>query len=108
MIPKEIHNPDEAKQAFDSSIQHPIFIYKHSPICAVSYHAQKEWNKFLSKIPEGIDTYWVNVIGSRIASQSLAQLTGIRHESPQVLLLYKGKCIWNESHGQITEANLLA
>jgi thioredoxin 1 len=44
----------------------------------------------------------VVVQSSRDVSDAVAKKTGVRHQSPQVLLVKNGTCIWSESHRQIT------
>ncbi len=74
-----------------------ILVYKHSPICPVSFHAQRVMTQFgeTEKHPR---LCIIDVIKSRSASRYLAEKIGVRHESPQVLLLHSGKCVWNTSH----------
>ena len=48
----------------------------------------------------------VDVIEERQLSQSIAERTNIRHESPQAIVLFKGSPVWNDSHFYITEENL--
>ncbi len=96
----EILSEADAEKIYEESSHFPLLIYKHSPICPTSFYAQKEWQKFLATSPQ-IKTYWVNVIASRKASQNIAALTDIRHQSPQILLLQNRVCIWNVSHEQI-------
>ena len=35
---------------------------------------------------------------ARNVSRELATMTGIRHETPQVIVLKDGKAVWNASH----------
>jgi len=81
-------------------------IFKHSPACSVSFFAQREMNKLGDEIAEIADLYIVNVIGNRAVSNEIAQRTGVRHESPQLLFLHKGKVIWNGSHHHVTAKNV--
>jgi bacillithiol system protein YtxJ len=51
----------------------------------------------------------LDVHQSRELSRELATLTGVEHESPQVIVLKNGKAVWNASHygvkaGAVTEA----
>ncbi len=82
-----------------------LLVFKHSPICPVSARALRELEAFLAArpdVPAGI----VDVLGARPLSQALAARTGVRHESPQALLLAAGGCAWHASHGAITRAAL--
>jgi len=48
----------------------------------------------------------VDVSRQQPISQALAARTGVRHESPQVLLLTGGRAIWSASHDEITRASI--
>ncbi len=78
-----------------------FLIYKHSPICELSAMALDEVNAFIAEDESTISIYTVDVLASRPASQKIEELSGIRHESPQMLLFSQGKCIWNASHRRI-------
>jgi len=39
-------------------------------------------------------------------SREVESLTGVRHESPQVILLRDGKAIWNASHFDVNAASV--
>lgn len=46
---------------------------------------------------------WEMVIQqSRELSRLIAEETGIRHESPQIILFRGGKAVWSASHGGVT------
>jgi bacillithiol system protein YtxJ len=49
---------------------------------------------------------WVRVIEERPISLALAERAGVRHESPQALLIKNGKGVWHDSHWGITAAAL--
>jgi bacillithiol system protein YtxJ len=76
-------------------------IYKHSPICPVSRHAQQQVNLFLAQNPD-FPIFVVNVVQERALSRQLADELGIRHESPQAILIQSGGASKHASHHQIT------
>jgi bacillithiol system protein YtxJ len=39
---------------------------------------------------------------NRELSRLVAEETGIRHESPQIILFRNGKAVWSASHGAVT------
>ena len=45
--------------------------------------------------------YLLDLIKYRSLSNKIASDFGIEHQSPQVLVIDKGKCIYNESHSGI-------
>ena len=71
-------------------------IFKHSTRCAISSMAKNKLDK--KESPEGINFYLLDLIRFRGLSNKIAHDFGISHQSPQVLVIDKGKCIFNESH----------
>jgi bacillithiol system protein YtxJ len=56
---------------------------------------------------EKVDVCRIVVQEARSVSEAVAKKTGVRHESPQVLLIRDGQCVWNTSHRQITADTLI-
>ena len=61
---------------------------------------ESEWN---SDMP----VYFVNVIENRAASNKIAAAYNVRHESPQLLVIRNGHCVYNSSHSNIDAAKVL-
>jgi bacillithiol system protein YtxJ len=86
----------------DTALAEPLaLVYKHSPICPVSTRAAREIERFEREHPE-VPVYRVDVVGDRAVSQAIAARLGVRHESPQAILLREGTPVWHESHGGVT------
>jgi monothiol bacilliredoxin len=77
------------------SQERPVIIFKHSTTCPISAAAYYEMEDF-----EG-DVVLIEVQNARELSREVEKLTGIRHESPQVLILKKGEVVWNASHRSV-------
>lgn len=84
-----------------------LLLFKHSPICPVSARAKRELERFLAARPD-VPSALVDVLAARPLSALVAERTGVRHESPQALLLVDGECVWHASHGAITSTALAA
>ena len=76
-------------------------IYKHSTRCMVSLMALK---KLKSESTGGysVPFYMVDVIKDRAISRSVADTFSVEHESPQVLLVKNGECIYDASHESVS------
>jgi len=74
----------------------PVLLFKHSNACPISARAYKQMEGV--KTPVSI----VVVQQSREVSREVEQRTGIRHETPQALVLRNGQVVWNASHFDIT------
>src|ERR1044072_1211531 len=87
-----------------------VVVFKHSTACPVSYAADREMRGFMARHPE-VPVQTVLVREQRDLSRQIAEWTGVRHESPQVIVLRKGTVVADASHGDVTEdylAELLA
>lgn len=76
----------------DNSKRIPVVIFKHSNSCPISAAAYREMEQLDNEV------VLVEVQSAREVSRELADITGIRHESPQVIVLRNGKAVWNASH----------
>jgi len=98
-------NYPEETSDIDKILKHsnkkPQLIYKHSNSCSICWFARGEIESASEAIGKLADTHYINVVRMRDISNAAASKTGIIHQSPQVLIIHKGKVIWNASHGQI-------
>jgi bacillithiol system protein YtxJ len=49
-----------------------------------------------------VPVYLVDVIAQRLLSRDIAARLGIRHESPQAIVLRNGAAAWHASHYAVT------
>ena len=77
----------------------PQVIFKHSTRCAVSSMAKNRLDR--KEAPGGVNFYLLDLIRYRNISNKIASDFEVYHESPQVLVINKGQCIYNESHSGI-------
>jgi len=89
-------------EAFDRLLDEPLaVVFKHSATCGVSARAHAEVEKFLLEHPDRC-IHKVEVLGARAVSDYIEEKTGIRHESPQLLVLRDGEVVWHGSHSRVT------
>ena len=81
-------------------------IFKHSTRCPVSMMAKKRFEFDWDAIPEGTSVYFLDLISYRELSTAIAEQFRVYHESPQVLLIKKGECIYETSHSEISAEDL--
>lgn len=105
--PELITSPAEVTIVLELSLTRPVLVFKHSLTCPVSAEAYAEYQRFLAQVPPSdLEHRLIEVQNARAASNAVAEATGIRHESPQALLLADGKVVWNQSHWRITLQSL--
>lgn len=93
-----IHLTDEAQlnDIIKRSHTKPQVIFKHSTRCSISAVVLKRFER--SPQPEGVDFYYLDLLAHRHLSNTVAQQFSVPHESPQILLIRNGKCVFHESH----------
>ncbi|ARA99787.1 MULTISPECIES: bacillithiol system redox-active protein YtxJ [Geobacillus] len=93
----------EAIEQFDRVMQEMdrFLFVKHSLTCPISQAAFRECEKFAADHPE-LAVYCLYVQEARPLSNYIAERTGVKHESPQVLLFENGQVVWHTSHWKIT------
>ena len=93
-----IHLTDEEqlKQIIVKSQEKPQVIFKHSTRCSISAVALQRLQK--AQQPEDTDFYYLDLISYRGLSNKIAETFKVHHESPQVLVIRDGQCVFNESH----------
>jgi bacillithiol system protein YtxJ len=79
------------------SRERPVLVFKHSNACAISSRAYREMEQL-------DDVNLLEVQSARELSQDLAAITGVQHETPQVIVLRDGKAVWNASHYDVSVA----
>lgn len=103
---KEITSEADWKSVLTDSQSTPQLVYKHSTRCSISLVAKSRLER--SGLPENIRFCYLDLIKYRSISNLIAEDTGIRHESPQVLLIVNEKCVYNESHMAINMEDIVS
>ncbi|RYD57409.1 MAG: bacillithiol system redox-active protein YtxJ [Sphingobacteriales bacterium] len=82
----------------------PVVIFKHSTRCSISAMAKMRLER--EEAPGAVKFYYLDLIRYRNISNRVAEIYGVHHESPQVLLIKNGECTYDESHGGIEMAEI--
>ncbi|MGH9610372.1 MAG: bacillithiol system redox-active protein YtxJ [Bryobacteraceae bacterium] len=87
---------------FDALLEKDLaVVFKHSSSCAVSWLAHARVSQFLDRQPQ-VPVYLVPVRKRREISRHIAERCGVEHESPQVIVIRRGKVVADASHEAIT------
>ena len=100
MVVELRHNKD-LEHLLEKSKEDPILIFKHSTRCPVSSAAYDEFLEFTTHAVD-VTCGVVLVIENRAVSNTIASQLGVRHESPQAIVVENGHQKWNASHWAIT------
>ncbi|TZF85970.1 bacillithiol system redox-active protein YtxJ (plasmid) [Pedobacter sp. BS3] len=77
-------------------------IFKHSNRCSISLMAKKKFELDWDALPDDTALYFLDVLNHRDISNAVAEQFQVHHESPQLLLIKNGECIYETSHGEIS------
>lgn len=79
-----------------------IMLFKHSTRCSISSaslnRVERNWQ---SGDAARLKPYYLDLIRHRDVSDAIAARYEVDHESPQVLVIENGKCIYHASHYDI-------
>ena len=86
--------PDAA--ALDPLFAHsedgPVVLFLHDGGCPISAAAYRQMTQLGGEVP------LVDVRRGKDISRAIERRTGVRHESPQVIVLRHGQAVWSASH----------
>lgn len=93
----EIEQLEEINKA---SFDTPVMIFKHSTRCSISSSAlnrvERNWNNEQDDVK--VKPFYLDLIAYRNISNEIAKKWNIEHQSPQVLIIKNGTCIYTETH----------
>lgn len=95
----------QLNEIITNSSEKPVVIFKHSTRCSVSRMALKQFqNEF--DLNDQVDAYFLDLLEHRDISNEIASRFGVFHQSPQLLLIQDGKCVYDVSHSNIDAGEL--
>ena len=105
---------EELETLLTQSGTRPLLLFKHSYSCGISAEALDELVGHLdsaggtTKQPDSPLYAMVTVQTHRDISNAVAARLGVRHETPQALLVRDGQVVWAASHFRVTAAAVTA
>lgn len=91
----EAGDSESVDELLRRSQEQPLVIFKHSLTCSLSADAYEEMTRFQGRV------VLVPVQRARNLSREIENKTGIGHQSPQVIVLFRGQVVWNASHWEV-------
>ena len=103
----KLTSSEDLDRWIELSRERPVWIFKHSTRCGISASALEEFERFAADSGSG-EVRWalIDVLDARPVSHELARRSGVRHETPQALLLRDGEVVWHDSHWRIRADSL--
>jgi bacillithiol system protein YtxJ len=100
----------ELEQVITDSHAQPVVLFKHSYTCGISAEALDELRAHLdgqaAARPVGVRYAMVTVQTHRDVSNAITAKLGVRHETPQAILVHGGRAVWSASHFRVNAAEL--
>jgi bacillithiol system protein YtxJ len=96
----ELKDEQQLEALKKESEQQPVVIFKHSTRCGTSDMIKMRLER--KSAPENVRFYFLDLIRHRQLSNKIAEVFEVYHESPQILLIKNGECVYDESHNGIT------
>ncbi len=95
---------DSFEELLDRSEREPVILFKHSTMCGTSSLAKRR----LDQLEPGIDppVFMLVIQSYRMLSNHVAHHFQIRHESPQIIVIYKKQPVYDASHTRISSETI--
>lgn len=102
----ELSSEEQLDQIIKDSHQKPVALFKHSTRCGISVRAKFVLEEDWDITTDELDFYYLDLLQHRNISNKIAEITGVQHQSPQVLLIKDGEVVYEETHHAINPAEL--
>ncbi|MFT5779205.1 MAG: bacillithiol system protein YtxJ [Crocinitomicaceae bacterium] len=104
---EQLTSVEQLKKAMDSSSEKPVLLFKHSTRCSISSMAFSGFQSGWEGTEEEITIYYLDLLKYRDVSDEIARLTGVFHQSPQVIVLKNKEVVYTATHSGISARNAL-
>lgn len=104
---QNIKSEEDLEKAIESSYQHKIAIFKHSTSCFISKTVLRNFEKEVENTDQKVEVYYLDLLAHRPISNKIAEDFGIRHESPQLIVIENGKPVNSASHQDISLSQIV-
>ncbi|WP_160137747.1 bacillithiol system redox-active protein YtxJ [Chryseobacterium sp. c4a] len=104
---KKIESEEDLAKAIEASYQQRIAIFKHSTSCFISKTVIRNFEKEVEGSEKEVEVYYLDLLAHRPLSNKIAEDFGIRHESPQLIVLENGKPVNSASHQDISLSQIV-
>ena len=100
--PRKLITTEELDALWTSSA--PVLLFKHSNRCACSTAGFEEYRAFLERRAprNGLESALVIVQEDRPMASEIEARTGVKHHTPQAILVRHGRVLWHASHWSVT------
>lgn len=97
---------DQLDTIAESSQNTTAVIFKHSTQCHISRMVLSNFEREAAALATRADFYFLDLLQFRSVSNAVAERYGVIHQSPQLLVIKKATCVYDDSHHSIQAAVL--
>ena len=97
----QLRSVEQLNEVIQTTFEKPVLLFLHSTRCMTSAIALKTFNTGWTSGDELCDLYFIDLLAYRDVSDEIEVITGIKHESPQVIVLKGRDVIYDASHSSI-------
>jgi bacillithiol system protein YtxJ len=97
----ELQHPGQLEKIDALSRTEPVLIFKHSTRCFTSADALDRLEREWEDAGTSLRPFFLDVLQHRDISSAIAERYGVKHESPQALVIRNGECVRSQSHMKI-------
>lgn len=103
----ELNSVQQLTELLQVSENSTVLIFKHSTRCSVSRTALDRLERNWKDNEVGhIKPYFLDLISFRDVSNAIEEILAVEHESPQLIVVDKGKAVYHRSHFEIDYQHL--
>jgi len=102
----EILSVEQLHEVIGTTHEKPVLLFKHSTRCAISSMSLNSFEREWTSGNELSGIYFVDLLRNRDVSNEIAVVTGVMHQSPQVIVLKGSEVIYDASHSSIEASRI--
>lgn len=92
---------DQLDIIIQNSWEKPVVLFKHSTRCFISKSALRSFESEYNISNDKMDAYYLDLLNYREISNEIANVFEVVHQSPQILVIKNGVCVYHASHENI-------
>ncbi|GGG98249.1 thioredoxin family protein [Polaribacter pacificus] len=96
-----LNSLSELDQIISDSNEETLAIFKHSTRCGISSMVKRQFEKNFEASLKDFKVYYLDLLAHRDVSNAIEEKLGVRHQSPQLVLIKNGAVIDHASHNGI-------
>lgn len=98
---KTIESDEALMSLIEVTNEKPVLFFKHSTRCSISTMAKHRFEQEWDNNNSSVELCFIDLLRFRSVSNLLTELSGVQHQSPQVIVLFAGEVLYEGSHSGI-------